>query len=125
MRRLTFLLCLLMLAVLRWIIGSATALTTMEQKEAGLRKTDLTLEAVNTGLKASLVAASICAEGPAWIADELLSAVVDAGAHSTTANLSRSNRRVESEFIENAAAGVIESLPQASDCAYRHRRIYL
>jgi hypothetical protein len=124
MRRLTFLLCLLMVVALRWIIGSATALTTMEQNEALLRKTDLNLEAVNTGFKAGLVAVSI-REDTAWIADELPSAVVDAGAHSTTANLSRPNRRVELEFIENAAGRLIENLPQTSACAYRPRRIYL
>ena len=83
MRRLTLLLCLLMVAALRWIIGSAEALTTTEQSEAVLPRPDVTLEAVNTGFKASLVAASICAEDAAWIIHELLWAAIDAGAHST------------------------------------------
>lgn len=66
MRRLTLLLCLLMIATLRWIIGSAEALATTEQDEALLRTPDLTVEAVNTGFKVGLVAASIRAEDAAW-----------------------------------------------------------
>ena len=114
-----------MIASLRWIIGSAAALTTTEQNEAVLPKADVTLEAVNTGFKTTLVAASTCAEDKAWITEELLYAAIDAGAHSTTANLLRSNRRVELGFLEIAAGRVIESLLQTSDRAYRPRRIYL
>ena len=125
MRRLFFVLCLLMIASLRWIIGSAAALTATEQNEAVLPKADVTLEAVNTGFKTSLVAASTCAEDKAWITEELLYAAIDAGAHSTTANLLRSNRRVELGFLEIAAGRVIDSLLQTSDRAYRPRRIYL
>ena len=125
MRRLFFVLCLLMVASLRWIIGSAAALTTTEQNEAVLPEADVTLEAVNTGFKASLVAASTCGEDKAWITEELLYAAIDAGAHSTTASLSRSNRRVELGFFEVAASRVIENLLQTSDWAYRPRRIYL
>ena len=84
-----------------------------------LPKADVTLEAVNTGFKTSLVAASTCAEDKAWIAEELLYAAIDAGAHSTTANLSRQNRRVKLGFIEIAAGRVIENLLQTSDRAYR------
>ena len=83
MGRLTLLLCLLLVAALRWIIGSTEALTTTEQKEAVLPKTHVTLEAVNTGFKASLVAASIRAEDAVWITHELLSAAIDARVHST------------------------------------------
>jgi hypothetical protein len=51
MRRLFFILCLLMVASLRWIIGSAAALTTTEQNEAVLPKADVTLEAVKYRLQ--------------------------------------------------------------------------
>src|SRR5437667_6213927 len=83
MRRLTLLLFLLMVAALHWIIGSAEALATTEQNEEVLSTPDLTREAVNTGFKASLVAACIRAEDAAWIMQEPLWAAVDAGAHST------------------------------------------
>ena len=83
MRRLTLLLCLLMVAALHWIIGSAEALATTEQNEAVLSTPDLTREAVNTGFKASLVAAGIRAEDAARIIQEPLWAAIDAGAHST------------------------------------------
>jgi hypothetical protein len=83
MRPLTLLQCLLMVATLRWIIGSTEALTPTEQKEAALLKTHVTLEAVNTGFKASLVAASIRTEDCVLIAHELLSGAIDAGARST------------------------------------------
>ena len=82
MRRLTLLLGLLMVAWLRWVIGSAEALTTTEQKEAVLPRIHLTLKAVNTSVKASLVAASIRAEDAARITHALLSAAIDARAHS-------------------------------------------
>ena len=83
MHRLTLLLCLLMVAAFRWIIGFTEALTTTEQKEAALPKTHVTLEAVNTGFKASLVAASIRMEDGLLITHELLSAAIDAGVRST------------------------------------------
>jgi len=83
MRWLTLLLWLLMVAGLRWVIGSAEALTTTDQKEAVLPRIHLTLKAVNTGVKASLVAACMLAEDAAWITHALLSAAIDAGAHST------------------------------------------
>jgi hypothetical protein len=83
MRRLTLLLCLLMVAGLRWIIGSAEAVTTTEQKEAVLPRIHVTLEAGNAGVKANLVAASIRAEDAAWITNALLSAAIDAGERST------------------------------------------
>ena len=125
MRRLTFLLCLLVVAALRWIIGSATVPTTVEQNEAMLPKSDVTLEAVNTGFRPSLVAASICAQDTVWIADELPSTAMDLRAHSTTTNLSRSNRRMELEFIENVAGRVDRKSPQTSDCVFPPRRIHL
>jgi hypothetical protein len=117
MSRLTFLLCLLMVAALRWIIGSAEALIITEQHEAVLPTPDLTLEAVNIGFKASLVAASIRAEDAAWVIHEPLWVAIDAGAHSTNAILSRSSRRVEFELIEIAAGKMIENLPPTSDRA--------
>jgi hypothetical protein len=80
-------------AASRWNCVSLN--TTSEQNEAVLPKADVTLDAVNTGFKASLVAASTCAEDKTWITEGLLCAATDAGAHSTTATLSRSNRRVE------------------------------
>ena len=83
MRRLTLLLCLLMVAAFRWIIGSTEALTTAEQKEAALPKTHVTLEAVNTRFKASLVAACIRAEDGVLFTHELPSAAIDAGVRST------------------------------------------
>ena len=83
MRRLTLLLCWLIVAAFRWIIGSTEALTTTEQKEAALPKTHVTLEAVNTGFKASLVAASIRTQDGILITHELLSAAIDAGVRST------------------------------------------
>ena len=125
MGRLTLLLCLLLVAALRWIIGSTEALTTTEQKEAVLPKTHVTLEAVNTGFKASLVAASIRAEDAVWITHELLSAAIDARVHSTSAILSRSNRRVEFEFIEIAAGRMIENLPPTRIGPDRPRQTYL
>jgi hypothetical protein len=82
MRRLTLLLCLLMVAAFRWIIGTTEALTNTEQKEAVLPKTHVTLEAVNTGFKASLVAASIRAENGVLITHALLPAAIDAGVRS-------------------------------------------
>src|SRR6266849_4397633 len=98
MRRLTFLLCLLMVFVLCWTIVSAAALTTTERNEAVLPNTDVTPEAVNTSFQANPVAAGIRAEDTVWITHELLSPGIDARAHTTTAILSRSNRRVELEF---------------------------
>ena len=108
MRRLTFLLCLLMVVVLRWTIVSAAALTTTGRNEPVLPKTGLTLEAVNTGFKASLVAVAIRAEDTVWITHELLSAGTDARAYSTIAILSDQNRRVRFELIGIAAGMMIE-----------------
>jgi hypothetical protein len=125
MRRLTFFLCFLMVVVLCWTIVSAVVLTPTERNEAVLPEAGVTVEAVSTSFKASLVAAGICAEDTVWISHEPLSAGIDAGARSTTAILSQSNRRVEFEFIEIAAGMVIESLLPTSDQAYRPRQIYL
>jgi hypothetical protein len=83
MHRLTLLLCLLMVAAFRWIIGFTEALTTTEENEAVLPKAHVTLEAVNSGFKASLVAASIRMEDGLLITHELLSAAIDAGVRST------------------------------------------
>jgi hypothetical protein len=51
---LALLLCLLLVAVLRWIIGSAGPLTTTEQNDAVISKVHVTLEAVKTGFKGNL-----------------------------------------------------------------------
>jgi len=125
MLRLTLLLCLLMVAALRWIVVSAEALTTAEQSGAGFPKKHVTLEAVNTGFKASPVAASIRAEDTAWIIHEVPSAAIDAGGYSTTTILSRSNRCVEFEFIEIGDSRMIEISLQPRIGPYRPRRIYL
>ena len=125
MRRLTFFLCLLMVVVLRWTIVSAAARTTTGRNEAVLPKTDLTLEAVNTGFKASLVAVGIRAEGPVWITHELLSAGIDARAHSTTAILSRSKSTIGIRIHRDHGGHGDRNLPPTSDRAYRPRRIYL
>ena len=83
MRRLTLLLCLLMVAALHWIIGPDEALTDTGQNEAVVPTPDLTLEAVNTGFKGSLVEVGIVAEDAVWTIQESLWATIDAGAHST------------------------------------------
>jgi hypothetical protein len=72
-----------MVVAFRWIIGSTEALTTTEQNEAELPKAHVTLEAVNTGFKARLVAASIRVEDGLLITHELPSAAIDAGVRST------------------------------------------
>ena len=59
MRRFSLLLCLLVVAALGWIIGSAEAPTATEQTEAVLPETRLFLEAVNTGFKDISVATGI------------------------------------------------------------------
>src|SRR5450432_1126285 len=99
MRRLTLLLCLLMVAALQWIIGSAEVTAPLEPREVVLPKTHITLKAVNTGFKATPVVAGVAHQDAAWIANELPSAAIDARPPSTTSILSRSNRRVEFEFI--------------------------
>jgi hypothetical protein len=125
MRRLFFFLCLLMVASLTWIIGSAAALTTTEQNEVLLPRADVAPEAVNTGFKASLVAASTCAEDQAWIIEELLYAAIDAGAHSTSANLSPSNRRLELRFFAIATGRVIGKSPSNLGSGLSASTIYL
>jgi hypothetical protein len=116
MRRLTLLLCLLMIAVLRWIIGFTEAPISTEQKDVVLFQRHVTLGAVNTGSQATPAAASTHTEDAAWITHKLLSAVIDARSHSTITILSRSTRRVEFQFTE-IGAGTIEGLPPASDLA--------
>jgi hypothetical protein len=90
-----------------------------------LPKADVAPEAVNTEFKANLVAASTCAEDKAWITEELLYATIDAGAHSTAANLSDQIDEWNWDSSRSRRGRVIENLLQTSDRAYRHRRIYL
>jgi hypothetical protein len=108
MRRLTLLLCLIVVAVLRCMIGSAEAATTTEQNNAVLPKTHVTLKAVNTGFEATPVEPSICAAGAAWIIEALLSAAIGERPNSLNTIPSRSNRRVELELTENVAGRMIE-----------------
>jgi hypothetical protein len=77
MRPIIFLLCLLLVAALRGVIGSDDAPTTTEQNDAILSKTHVTLEAVNTGCNATPDGASIRTEDTAWITHELVRAVID------------------------------------------------
>jgi len=115
----------MMVAVLRWIIGSAEAATTTEQNDPVFQ------DARHFGgcqyrLRTHCpVAASIRSVDAAWIIQEQLSAAMDARPHSINTIPSRSNRRVEFEFIDIAEGMVIENLPPTSDRAHRPRRIYL
>jgi hypothetical protein len=117
MRQFTLLLCLMMVAALRWIIGSVGAPTTTEQKATVFSETHVGMEAVNTGFKVTAVGARVGTGDAAWITDELLSAAMAARPHCTTTNLSRGNRQVEFEFIEIGADWKIKDLPSTSDRA--------
>jgi hypothetical protein len=90
MRRFSLLLCLLVVAALGWIIGSAEAPTTTQQRDAVLPKMHFTLEAVNTGFKDTSVATGIRSSDADWISYELLPTVIEAYPRSTNAILSRS-----------------------------------
>src|SRR5437763_12628588 len=114
---LTLLLCLLMVASLRWIIGFAKAPTVIEQHDALVSMTYLSLEAVNTGFRSTPLGTSIRAEDAACIVRELLSAASDTRPQSTETILYRSDRPLEFEFIRIAADRVIENLLPASDRA--------
>ena len=110
MRRFSLLLCLLVIAVLGWIIGSAEAPTTTQQRDAVVPKTHLTLEAVNTGFKDTSVATDIRTADAAWITYELLSAATEARPHSTNTILPiQSTRGFKLIVIETGKA--IENVP--------------
>ena len=85
----------MMVAVLRWIFGSAEAATTTEQNDPVFQ------DARHFGgcqyrLRTHCpVAASIRSVDAAWIIQEQLSAAMDARPHSINTIPSRSNRRVE------------------------------
>ncbi len=89
MRRLTLLLCLLLVAALRWIIRSAEAPTTTEQNVAVLSKTYVIPEAENMGFEATSVAASIRAEDAAWMTHKLVRPAIEVRPRSASMILSR------------------------------------
>src|ERR1019366_6008937 len=98
MRRFSLLLCLLVVAALSWIIGSAEAPTTTQQRDAVLPNTHLTLEAVNTGFKDTSMATGIRTADAAWITYELLSVAIAARPYSTNTVLPiKSTRAVQTQ----------------------------
>lgn len=125
MRRFSLLLCLLVVAALGWIIGSAEALTTTQQRDAVLPKTHLTLEAVNTGFKDSSVATGIRTADAAGISYELLSVAIEARPHSTNTILPiKSTRGVQTHRNRSGQGdSKMSLLPQIG--RDRPRRTYL
>lgn len=112
MRRLTLLLCLLMVAALRWIIGSPEVLTITEQNKVVLPKPEVTLKAVNTGLRATWLRPALARKMLLRLSTSCCGQRLMLVCTQPSAILSRSNRRVEFEFIEIAAGKMIEiSLP--------------
>jgi len=83
MRRFSLLLCLLAIAMLGWIIGPAEATTATVQKDAGVSKTHLALDATNTGSKDISVASGTRTADEASITHELPSSAIAASRHST------------------------------------------
>jgi hypothetical protein len=110
MRRLAWLLCLLVVAALGRVIRSAEACTSREQVDAVFPSTHLALKAGNMGFPNTSVAAGIrCAEA-AWITYERLSPAMEPRPHSTRSILSRLNQRVRFELMA-ITAGRVENTP--------------
>jgi hypothetical protein len=126
MRRLFFVLCLLMVASLSWIIGSAAALTTTEQGEALLPKADVAPE----GCKYRPQGQPGC--GQHFARKTRLGFLKSCCTQRLMQVLIQPLRNSPDQFDEwnwdssrSRRGRVIENLLQTSDRAYRHRRIYL
>ena len=110
MHRFSLLLCLLVAVVLGWMIGSVEAPTITEQKDAGVSKAHLALDAANTGRRAISVdgtrtgdeASSTC---------ELHSAAIEARSHSTATIRYQPNQRARFQLILIRAGQVTEKPP--------------
>ena len=122
MRRLTLLLSLLMIAALRWIIGSAEAPIATEQRDAVL-KTHVTVEAVNTDFKATPVTASTDEESGLGLPTSCFRQRLMQVHTQLTRPLPIDSTR-EFEFTE-IGAGTVENLPPASDRASSASNNYL
>ena len=113
MRRLTLILCLLVMAAVHRITRTTEAPATTQQKDVVLSPAQVALRAVNTGLQATSLVASIGIPGRAWITRRQPSAAIHAGAHSTTVIFSRSNRRGKLEFTAIGIDRTVENLTPA------------
>ena len=111
MRRFSLLLCLLVAVVLGWIIGSVEAPTITEQKDAGVSKTHLALDAANTGRRDISVASGTRTGDEASITCELHSAAIEARPHSTATIRYQPNQRARFQLILIHAGQVTENLP--------------
>ena len=125
MRRLTLLLCLLVVAGLHWISGLIEVQATTEQTDLVPSKAHLTLEDVTTAFKVTSLAVSARAEDATRTTHGQPAAAIDARPHSTTTILFRSNRRVECEFTEIGIDTTIANLSPASDRAWSGSANYM
>src|SRR6266567_5387712 len=98
MRRFSLLLCLLVAVVLGWIIGSVEV-PTITQKNAGVSKTHLALDAANTGRRDISVASGTRTGDDAPITCELHSAAIEARPHSTATIRYQPNQRARFQLI--------------------------
>ena len=117
MRQFTLLLCLLVVAALRSLIGFDEAPATAERNDAVLPKRHIAQEAVNKGCEPHRLRPGLRSADMAWGAHELLLAAIGAGPHSTNTILSRSNQPVRFEFIVIGAAKATGNLPPVPDRA--------
>jgi len=115
MRRFSLLLCLLAIAMLGWIIGPAEATTATVQKDAGVSKTHLALDATNTGSKDISVASGTRTADEASITHELPSSAIAASRHSTATIPYQPNQRAQFHLIVIDAGQVTENLPTAAE----------
>ena len=111
MHRFSLLLCLLVAVVLGWIIGSVEAPTIREQKDAGVSKAHLALDAANTGRRAISVASGTRTEDEPSITCELHSAAIEARSHSTATIRYQPNQRARFQLILIRAGQVTEKPP--------------
>jgi hypothetical protein len=115
--RFSLLLCLLVAVALGWIIGSVEAPTITEQKNAGVSKMHLALDAANTGRRDMLVASGTRTGDEAWITCELHSAAIEAHPHSTATIRNLPSQRARLQLILIHSGQVTENLPTAVERA--------
>src|SRR6266704_6694022 len=117
MHRFSLLLCLLVAVVLGWMIESVEAPTITEQKDAGVSKTHLALDAANTGRRDISVASGTRTGGEASITCELPSAAIEARPHSTATIRYQPNQRARFQLILIHAGQVTEKPPNCCGAA--------
>ena len=116
MHRFSLLLCLLVAVVLGWIIGSVEV-PTITQKNAGVSKTHLALDAANTGRRDISVASGTRTGDDAPITCELHSAAIEARPHSTATIRYQPNQRARFQLILIHAGQVTEKPPNCCGAA--------